>query len=310
MIRIGRLVVFFALLAAFFSPVRAQQLSLVDLKSKLVGTWLATVEGEKRTRTLVISEVAQKGEGSFLALGSYNFSDEKVYPFKGAEIRTSASETILEVTSVSGAVFTVSAKPDGTFVGTIKYVNGQVKPIKVENDAAALAIAAAGQAQSSKPALDRAFADEDKDWGIAPSTTPQGPPHGKPTPTTIPGAKVIRALALKALLDANRQVVVVDVLDSKSRETIPGAYWLPGAGDGRFFGAEKSRFAAAMEKIVGPDKNRPVVFMCISSQCWEGYNGALHAIDAGYKDVTWFRGGTNAWKGARLEMKTPERFNW
>jgi len=171
-------------------------------------------------------------------------------------------------------------------------------------------IFAFSQIEIPKPAQVQAFSYEDKDWGVAEASKPQGPPFGKPTPTTIPGARVIKTIELRALLDANKQVVVIDVLDSKTRTTIPGAYWMPGAGDSRFYGAEKSRFAAALEKIVGADKSRPIVFMCLSSECWESYNACLHAIEAGYKDVLWYRGGTNAWSGANLDRKRPERFNW
>jgi PQQ-dependent catabolism-associated CXXCW motif protein len=171
-------------------------------------------------------------------------------------------------------------------------------------------IAVFGQVEIPKPAQDQPFSYEDKDWGISPTSKPQGPPFGKPTPTTIPGARVIKTLELKALLDSNKEVVVIDVLDSKTRTTIPGAYWMPGAGDSRFYGAEKTRFASALERIVGPDKNRPIAFACLSSECWESYNASLHAIDAGYRDVLWYRGGTNAWSGASLDRKAPERFSW
>jgi PQQ-dependent catabolism-associated CXXCW motif protein len=166
------------------------------------------------------------------------------------------------------------------------------------------------QIEIPKTAQFQTFSYEDKDWGVAPASRPQGPPFGKPTPISIPGARLINTLELKALLDANKQVVVIDVLDSRTRTTVPGAYWMPGAGDSRFFGAEKSRFAAALEKLVGGDKNRPVVFLCLSSECWESYNACLHALEAGYKDVLWYRGGTNAWGGASLDRKTPERVGW
>ena len=169
---------------------------------------------------------------------------------------------------------------------------------------------ALGQVEIIKPPQDQAFSYESKDWGVAPASRPQGPPFGKPTPTSIPGARVIKSLELKGLLDANKQVVVIDVLDSKTRTTVPGAYWMPGAGDSRFYGAEISRFAAALDKLLGGDKNRPVVFVCLSSECWESYNACLHAIDAGYKDVLWYRGGTNAWAGANLDRKRPERIDW
>jgi PQQ-dependent catabolism-associated CXXCW motif protein len=155
-----------------------------------------------------------------------------------------------------------------------------------------------------------AFSFEDKDWNVEATTTPKsGRPHA-PTPTSIPGARVIKTLELKSLLETNKKVVVVDVLDSKTRKSIPGAFWLSGAGDGQFFAAEKSRFSAALEKLTGGDKTRPIVFLCISSECWLSYNASLHALEAGYKDVIWYRGGTNSWSGARLEWKEPERVSW
>ena len=153
------------------------------------------------------------------------------------------------------------------------------------------------------------FSYEDKDWSVAATTNPKKVPHG-PTPTSIPGARVIKTLELKALLDAKQNMVIVDVLDSKTRTTIPGAVWMLGAGDGQFFGAEKSRFSTALEKLTGGDKSKPLIFLCISSECWLSYNASLYAVEAGYKDVIWYRGGTNAWGGASLDRATPELIKW
>ncbi|MDP1613644.1 MAG: rhodanese-like domain-containing protein [Sulfuritalea sp.] len=160
------------------------------------------------------------------------------------------------------------------------------------------------------PQLSATFSFEDKDWGVEARATPKGAPYHANTPTTIPGARVIRTLELKTLLESNKQVVVVDVLDSSTRTSIPGAFWLSGAGDGQFFHAEKARFSVALEKLTNGDKTRPIVFLCASSECWLSYNASLHAIEAGYRDVIWYRGGTNAWTGAKLERTKPERFNW
>lgn len=163
-------------------------------------------------------------------------------------------------------------------------------------------------AQAPQPVA--VFSFEDKDWGVEPTATPKRAPYHAPTPTSIPGARVIKTLELKGLLEANRNVVVVDVLDSKARKSIPGAFWMSGGGDGQFFAAEKSRFSTALDKLTGGDKTRPVVFLCISSQCWLSYNASLHALEAGYKDVIWYRGGTDAWTGASLEWKKPENVSW
>ena len=156
----------------------------------------------------------------------------------------------------------------------------------------------------------RAFAFEDKDWGVKPESTPHGPPYGKPTPTSIPGARVVTTLELKSLLDANKEVVVIDVLDRKTRKTIPGAYWMPEAGNSRFYRAEQDRFSAALQRLSGGNKNRAVVFMCLSSECWESYNASLHALEAGYRDVLWYRGGSNAWEGAGLDTASPNGASW
>jgi hypothetical protein len=45
-----------------------------------------------------------------------------------------------------------------------------------------------------------AFAYEEKDWGIAPIAVPKRMPVHGPTPVTLPGARVIKTLELKALL--------------------------------------------------------------------------------------------------------------
>lgn len=155
-----------------------------------------------------------------------------------------------------------------------------------------------------------AFTFEAEDWGIAPISSPKASQYHGRTPTSIPGARVIKTLELKGLLEINKDVVVVDVLDSKERMSIRGAYWMSGAGDGRFFAPEKERFAKALDKLTGGDKNRPVVFLCVSSECWLSYNASLHAIEAGYKDIIWFRGGTESWRGSNQYLYTAKRVDW
>ena len=152
-----------------------------------------------------------------------------------------------------------------------------------------------------------AFGFEDKDWDIPPSTTARRTSHG-PTPKSIPGARVIKTLELKELISTDKSIIVIDVLNAK--RSVPGAFAIIGAGDGQFYSAEKSRFSAAMEKLTQGDKNRPVVFLCANSECWLSYNASLYAIEAGYKDVIWYRGGITAWSGASLESKTPEAIRW
>lgn len=154
------------------------------------------------------------------------------------------------------------------------------------------------------------FAYEDKDGGAKAIANPKRPPYDTPTPIFIPGARVIKTLELKGLLESNKNVVVVDVLGTRTKDSIPGAFKMSGGGDGQFYAAEKSRFSAALEKLTGSDKTRPIVFLCYNYQCWLSYNASLHALEAGYTDVIWYRGGIAAWSGASLDVKPPEIVNW
>jgi PQQ-dependent catabolism-associated CXXCW motif protein len=155
------------------------------------------------------------------------------------------------------------------------------------------------------------FSYEDKEWNVEATASPKrGPRYHAPTPTSIPGGRVIKTLELKGLLEASKSVVVIDVLEARTRESIPGAFWLSGAGDGQFFAAETARFSIVLEKLTGGNKAQPIVFLCWNSECWLSYNAALHALEAGYKDVIWYRGGTESWKGASLELKKLESTNW
>jgi PQQ-dependent catabolism-associated CXXCW motif protein len=43
-------------------------------------------------------------------------------------------------------------------------------------------------------------------------------------------------------------------------------------------------------------KDMPLVFYCQSPQCWMSYNAALRAINAGFTNVLWYRGGVEAWR--------------
>jgi hypothetical protein len=114
----------FALLVA---SAQAQS-PLAELQSRLTGTWTAAIEGEKRTRTMVIETVAQKGEGSYVMLGTFNFSDIKPYAFKDGAIYVSSGNVTLVFRTTADSVYTLSARPDGSFAGTAKYKDGQLKP--------------------------------------------------------------------------------------------------------------------------------------------------------------------------------------
>jgi PQQ-dependent catabolism-associated CXXCW motif protein len=195
--------------------------------------------------------------------------------------------------------------PKGLFVSVAR---ARLKSLTAQPPTQVATIAPVIPPRSSAPVA--VFANEDRDFGVAPTRSPRRTQFHAPTPTEIPGGKVIRTVELRQLLDSQRNVLVVDVLDSKDgRSTIPGAVWLYGAGSGLGSG-EKSRFVAALEQLSGGDKSRPVVFLCLGAECWLSYNASLHAIEAGHTNVYWFRGGTDAWRGAGYATRSVKASNW
>ena len=159
----------------------------------------------------------------------------------------------------------------------------------------------------SAGAADLSEAEEDRDWGVAPSSQLRQPPYSAPTPRTAPGVATIATQGLKALLEAEsapvRTPVLIDVASGDGHRTLPGAYWLPGAGRGdNYIDELQSSLAAFLDKLTGGDRQRPVVFFCVNTQCWLSYNAALRAAAAGYARVYWYRGGLEAWRAAGLPL--------
>ena len=38
-----------------------------------------------------------------------------------------------------------------------------------------------------------------------------------------------------------------------------------------------------------------MIFACNGAECWKSYKSAVTAVDAGFKQVYWFRGGFPEW---------------
>ena len=79
---------------------------------------------------------------------------------------------------------------------------------------------------------------------------------------------------------------------------LPGSRRYPGAG----LEPPSVDLAAMLAKDTGGDKAWPIVFYCQGPRCWESYNAALRAGDAGYTNVYWYRGGLEAWSVAGLPL--------
>jgi rhodanese-related sulfurtransferase len=163
---------------------------------------------------------------------------------------------------------------------------------------------------SISPALAQTYADEMTDWGVKPTNQLETSYYHAKTPTTVPGAKTVTTVELKAMLDGPNSPLLFDVLKGSS-VVISGAIYLgSSAGDGRVFAAEKARFAKMLAAVTNGDKDRQMVFYCLSSHCWLSYNAVLRAVGEGYRNVMWYRGGTEAWKAAGHPFVAAKPYAW
>ena len=151
--------------------------------------------------------------------------------------------------------------------------------------------------------LDQLMVTERQDFGIA--ATDQlhaGEFHG-PTPSSIPGGQVITTKGLLALVQGKQTpYFLFDVLGSA--ETLPGAMpsaWLAQAGS--FNDPISQQFGQMLRQSTQSRTDVPLIFYCLSTQCWMSYNAALRAIKLGYTNVLWYRGGIEAWKSAGLPIQ-------
>lgn len=155
---------------------------------------------------------------------------------------------------------------------------------------------AAPQANTSGP-LDQLMAWERQDMRVAPKRElHSGPMHG-PTPNQIPGGQVITTKGLLPLLQQGMTVHVFDSLGGE--QTLPNAIpavWT--AQGGSYDDATQQQMAQMLRQLTRGNNVAPLVFYCGGPQCWMSYNSALRAIQLGYRNVLWYRGGMEAWHKA------------
>lgn len=142
------------------------------------------------------------------------------------------------------------------------------------------------------------YAGEERASGLAPVAERRRGVLHAPTPLAVPGARTLTTPALVAMINTGAPVLV-NVLDwSEGAFAIPGTKWIPGLGAPALEAAQ----AAAVLAAAQPDKAAPLVFYCLSWECWLSYNAALVALELGYRNVYWYRGGIQAWNEAGLPV--------
>jgi len=124
------------------------------------------------------------------------------------------------------------------------------------------------------------------------------------TPTSLPGAKIISAAEAKMLIAKGVPVYDVRVDDEYKTAHVPSAISVPyKEGSAKEVDFDRGDDQFALNKLP-KDKNAPFMMYCDGTICWKSYKSAVMAIEAGWKNVYWFRGGFPEWKDAGLPIES------
>lgn len=116
----------------------------------------------------------------------------------------------------------------------------------------------------------------------------------------IAGAyKAVGTAELKKWVDEKKPMLIIDTMpfeDSYKKEHVPGAVCLEFPIPEMTSMDDKKK--AEFIKLLGPDKDKLLVFYCGFTECTRSHNGAMWAVKLGYKNVYRCPGGIAGWAAA------------
>lgn len=113
------------------------------------------------------------------------------------------------------------------------------------------------------------------------------------------GYKIVSTEDLKKWIDEKKKMLIIDTMpyeDSYKKEHVPGAVQFEFPIPEVTSLDEKTK--EAFLKMLGPDKELPIVIYCGFVKCTRSHNGAMWAVKLGYKNVYRYPGGIKAWNEA------------
>jgi thiosulfate/3-mercaptopyruvate sulfurtransferase len=118
------------------------------------------------------------------------------------------------------------------------------------------------------------------------------------------GYKIVTTQELKSWIDQKKDMLIVDTQPhdaSFKKQHYPGAVnlELPRPEITKLDDKTKS----ALENLLGPDKDRVIVFYCGFVECTRSHNGAMWATRLGYKNAYRQPGGIKAWNEAEYPVE-------
>ena len=164
-----------------------------------------------------------------------------------------------------------------------------------------------------------AYVGENVDAGIVPQTVLKSEPLMQPTPATHPNASVVYTPQAYSTFRGGDTIFIYvgDSDDPQGRAAlIPGSLWWPSAGKVSAVEAGLSseqieqQLMTELAAVTGGNPSTNIVFYCDRRDCWTPYNAALRLAGSEYQNVSWYRGGTEAWYVAGLPLEIAAVPDW
>ena len=166
-------------------------------------------------------------------------------------------------------------------------------------------------------------ADSIQKYDVDPSTGFRMERYRAPVPADIPGGITLDSAAVVSLHNSDDAIFIdvyppkglgPDPLDghwviTETRESIPGAIWLPEVGRGHLEDDARDYFSRNLARLSEEDKAVSLVFFC-TADCWQSWNAARRAIQLGYSNIQWYPLGSDGWQeiGQPLSRVYPVNF--
>ncbi len=155
----------------------------------------------------------------------------------------------------------------------------------------------------------RDHAQEDADFGAA-SDDSLPEELGRPTPTSVPGARTIYTAQLRLFLTEHKPIIIDTMMYWWGR-SLPGAIGLKRAGaGGSYSDGAQDRLRQKMQALTNGNLVMPIVAAGFNSERIDGRNLALRLVALGYTNVYWYRGGREAWEVAGLPETEVDVQEW
>jgi thiosulfate/3-mercaptopyruvate sulfurtransferase len=126
------------------------------------------------------------------------------------------------------------------------------------------------------------------------------------------GYDVVTTEELKKWIDSGKEMLIVDTMpyeDSYKKQHVPGAVqFLFPIPDMKEWDTKETdgKTMEDFKKLLGDNKDKPIVIYCGFVKCTRSHNGAAWAVKLGYKNVFRYPGGIFAWKGADFPIEKAE----